>query len=48
MRDVIAFPKASSGSELMTSSPGELSEEELKFYNLKLLEKPADGASKKL
>jgi aspartyl-tRNA synthetase len=46
LRDVIAFPKANSGNELMTQAPGELSEEELKFYNLKLLDRPA-GDSKK-
>ena len=36
IRDVIAFPKAASGNELMTNSPGELTEEELKLYHLAL------------
>jgi aspartyl-tRNA synthetase len=36
LRDVIAFPKSNKGNELMTGSPGELTNEELLAYNLQL------------
>ena len=40
IRDVIAFPKAQSGRELLTGSPAYLSERELKDYGLALLNPP--------
>jgi len=38
IREVIAFPKTSSGKELMSNAPAELSPEELKEYHLKILD----------
>jgi aspartyl-tRNA synthetase len=37
IRDVIAFPKTSTGNELLTNSPSNVTEEELKELYLKLL-----------
>jgi aspartyl-tRNA synthetase len=37
IRDVIAFPKTSQGNELMTSSPSELTNEQLRELNLSIL-----------
>lgn len=48
LREVIAFPKANRGTELLTMAPGELTEEELKFYNLKLIESPAGDQKDKV
>ena len=37
IRDVIAFPKTSTGNELLTNSPSIVTEEELKELHLKLI-----------
>ena len=36
MRDVIAFPKSGSGDDLMMISPGQISEDQLRRYHLRL------------
>jgi aspartyl-tRNA synthetase len=38
IRDVIAFPKNSSGRDLMSSSPNSVAKEELDYYHIKCLE----------
>jgi aspartyl-tRNA synthetase len=35
IRNVIAFPKSSSGRDLMSGAPGSVSQEELNFYKIK-------------
>ncbi len=35
IRNVIAFPKSSSGRDLMSGAPGSVSQEELDFYKIK-------------
>ncbi|TMW55432.1 hypothetical protein Poli38472_010314 [Pythium oligandrum] len=40
LRDVIAFPKSSTGNELMTSAPGPVLTEQLEEYHIQLLPKP--------
>jgi len=37
IREVIAFPKTSSGSELLTGSPSELTTEELATYHIQTI-----------
>jgi aspartyl-tRNA synthetase len=37
IRDVIAFPKSSSGKDLMSDAPTQLSQDELDFYKIKLI-----------
>lgn len=39
LRDVIAFPKSSTGNELMTSAPGPVLKEQLQEYHIQVLEK---------
>ena len=36
IRDVIAFPKNAKGIDLMSSSPSEVTDEQLKEYSLKI------------
>ena len=36
LRDVIAFPKSSSGNELMTNAPGPVQPEHLKEYHIQV------------
>ncbi len=39
IRNVIAFPKAQSGRDLMSSAPSKVNQEELDYYNIKCLAK---------
>uniref|UniRef100_K3WJ49 Aminoacyl-transfer RNA synthetases class-II family profile domain-containing protein n=1 Tax=Globisporangium ultimum (strain ATCC 200006 / CBS 805.95 / DAOM BR144) TaxID=431595 RepID=K3WJ49_GLOUD len=39
LRDVIAFPKSSTGNELMTNAPGPVLTEQLEEYHIQLLQK---------
>jgi aspartyl-tRNA synthetase len=39
LRDVIAFPKSSTGNELMTSAPGPVATQQLDEYHIQLLER---------
>lgn len=39
LRDVIAFPKSSTGNELMTNAPGPVLTEQLEEYHIQLLDK---------
>lgn len=38
IRDVIAFPKAQSGRDLMSQSPNKVSQEELDYYGIKCVD----------
>ena len=40
IRNVIAFPKSNSGRDLMSSSPGPVSQEELDYYRIKCVKDP--------
>ena len=42
IRDVIAFPKTASGTDLMTESPGEVSEAQLKELRISIVESKTD------
>ena len=46
VREVMAFPKSSSGRDPMSEAPGEISEEEKCLYHIKVVEKKCDEENK--